>query len=224
MNKSGRFNNRGALELSITAIVVLIIAITVLSLGVGFIKKQFGAGTELVEGQFSEIKQKLKEQMKESGELLVFSVPEEVTKGTPQNIQVGVLNTAANPNSQDDPKQDSVCFRVEVKCIKPFAPGGECIDGKSNPVIVGGWDSSSADFGALPSDQNWFKRLLGEFNLKNYEGDVFDGVMLVKGIKSDSYSMEVNVYKSPGDLKCEDGDFEANQVPYATKSFILNVV
>src|SRR3989344_3134505 len=105
MNKSGRFNNRGALELSITAIVVLIIAITVLSLGVGFIKKQFGAGTELVEGQFSEIKQKLKEQMKESGELLVFSVPEEVTKGTPQNIQVGVLNTAANPNSQDDPKQ-----------------------------------------------------------------------------------------------------------------------
>ncbi len=217
-------NKRGALELSITAIVVLIIAITVLSLGVGFIKKQFSTGTELVEGSFSEIKQKLKEQMKDSGELLVFSFPDEANKGTPENIQVGVLNTLANPDFDpvNNPKKDSVCFRVEVKCIKPFAPGADCIDGKPGPVVVGGYDSETLE--SVPADQNWFKRLLGEFDLKNYEGDAFEGVMLVKGIRSDSYSMEINVFSAPNFAKCDDASWEANQPPYATKSFILNVV
>jgi len=216
-------NRRGALELSITAIVVLIIAITVLGLGIGFIKKQFGAGTELVDISFSKIKQDLKEQMKESGELLTFSFPEKVTKGTPQNIQVGVLNTLRNKDDQD-PKKDSVCFRVEVKCIKPFTPNADCIDGISGPVVVGGWDSFSPEISNLPPEQNWFKRLNGEFDIRNYEGDVYEGVLLVKGIKSDSYSMEINVYNSPGPSKCEEKDFTTEQVPYASKSFVLNVV
>lgn len=215
-------NRRGALELSITAIVVLIIAITILGLGIGFIKKQFGAGTELVGNQLNLIKQQLKDQMKESGELLTFSFPEQARKGSPENIVIGVLNTAANPKYQDDPKQDSVCFRVEVRCIKPFTPNSECIDGKSNPVVVGGYDSSTLD--PVPSDQNWFKSLNGEFDLKNFEGNAYDGTILVKGIKSDRYSMEVNVYKSPGDLKCDEQDFTADQVPYSSRSFILNVV
>lgn len=215
-------NKHGALELSITAIVVLIIAITVLSLGVGFIKKQFGTGTELVESSFSEIKQNMKNQMKESGELLIFSFPDEVTIGTPENIRVGVLSTLANPDYETDSKKDSVCFRVEVKCIKPFTPDAECIDGKPNPVVVGGYDSETLE--PVPSDQNWFKRLLGEFDLKNYEGDAFEGVLLMKGIRSDSYSMEINVYSAPNSAKCEDAAWEASLPPYATKSFVLNVV
>ena len=214
-------NKRGALELSITAIVVLIIAITVLGLGIGFIKKQFGAGTDLVDTSFSQIKQNLKEQMKESGELLTFTFPEKVTKGTPQNVQIGVLNTLRNKDDQDS-KKDSVCFRVEVKCIKPFTAGADCIEGTTGPVVVGGYDSVTLD--PVPSENNWFKRLNGEFDIKNYEGDVYDGVLLVKGIKSDSYSMEINVYNSPGPSKCEENDFAADQIPYASKSFVLNVV
>jgi len=101
-------SKKADLSLSTNAIVILILAITILGLGIGFIKKQFGAGTELVGNQLSIIKQQLKDQMKEGGELLTFSFPEQVTKGTPQNIVIGVLNTAANPKYQDDPNRDTV--------------------------------------------------------------------------------------------------------------------
>src|SRR3990167_5104458 len=117
-----RTNKKAALELSITAIVVLIIAITVLGLGIGFIKKQFGAGTSLVEKELSNIKDQLKEQVRTGGELLVFSVPEQVSIGKPQGTIIGVRNTLANTREL----KDRVCFRVEVRCIKPFTPGAYC--------------------------------------------------------------------------------------------------
>ncbi len=217
-----RFNKKAALELSITAIVVLIIAITVLGLGIGFIKKQFGAGTELVQSEFSEIKQQLKDKVRTGGELLVFSVPESVSIGKPQSTFVGVRNTAANP----DPDKDRVCFRVEVKCIKPFTPESYCDPGLSqNNVAVGGWDYEGQ--GYVPGNRNWFKSILAEFDLRNYEGDVYDAVMLVRGIKPDSYSMEINVYKDPDDSACEDNNFYSmsrSQELYASKSFVLNVI
>jgi hypothetical protein len=73
---------------------------------------------------------------------------------------------------------------------------------------------------------NWFKSILGEFDLKNYEGDVSDATMLVRSIKPDSYQMEINVYKAIDDKDCGSSpDFgeKANSL-YASKTFILNVV
>lgn len=215
-------NKKAALELSITAIVVLIIAITVLGLGIGFIKKQFGAGTELVQAQFAEIKQQLKEQMTKSGELLVFSFPEQATIGKTHPVQIGVLNTAANPRFQDDPRKDSVCYRVEVVCITPFAPNAECIIGEGINVAVGGYDSISLD--PVSSRNRWFKRILGQFDLNNYDGDVFDAILLVKGIRPDSYRMEINVYKNPTNEDCSEPGFEPEQAAYASKTFILDVI
>ncbi len=213
-----RFNKKAALELSITAIVVLIIAITVLGLGIGFIKKQFGAGTQLVEKELSNIKEQLKEQVRTGGELLVFSVPEQVAIGKPQSVMIGVRNTAANEEG------DRVCFRVEIKCIKPFTPGSECVSDMPGPVAVGGYDVELGDF--VPSRHNWFKSILGQFDLKNFEGDVYDAVMLVRSIKPDSYQMEINVYKAIDDKACDVGpDFSDKAAAlYASKTFILNVV
>lgn len=217
-----KFNKKAALELSITAIVVLIIAITVLGLGIGFIKKQFGAGTELVQKELSNIKEQLKEQVRTGGELLVFSVPEQVSIGKPQGVIIGVRNTLANP----DPSVGKVCFVVEVRCLQSFSPDGSCegIPGGRNNIAVGGYDSE----GWLPvKDNSWFRTILGRFDLKNYEGDVFDAIMLVRGIKPDSYQMEINVYASrASDYKdCGQFDFsEPKDQLYASKSFILNVV
>lgn len=216
-----KFNKKAALELSITAIVVLIIAITVLGLGIGFIKKQFGAGTELVTKELSNIKEQLKEQVRTGGELLVFSVPENVNIGKPQGVIIGVRNTAANSDG------DRVCFRVEVKCIKPFTPGTPCVSDQPGPpydaIAVGGYDTENNMF--VTGNRNWFKSILGEFDLKNYEGDVYDAVMLVRGIKPDSYSMEINVFKEPNDKACKDQTFSDPQRElYASKTFILNVV
>jgi len=221
-------NKRAALELSITAIVVLIIAITILGLGIGFIKKQFGAGTELVGGELTKIKQQLKDQVRTGGDLLVFNVPEEISIGKPKNTFIGVRNTAANPNSD----KDRVCFRVEVKCIKPFTPGSACdpsigLPGGNN-VAVGGYDYENQDYVVTIAPQrNWFRSILGEFDLKNYEGDVYDAVMLVRGIKPDSYAMEINVYKDPESNSCADQQFglrSRSEDLYTSRTFTLKVI
>ena len=189
-----KFNKKAALELSITAIVVLIIAITMLGLGIGFIKKQFGAGTELVGKELSNIKEQLKEQVRTGGDLLIFPPPEEVSIGKPVNTFIGVRNTAANPEGEIG----QVCFRVEVKCKKPFTPESFCDPGTSeNDIAIGGYDMINGDY--VKGDRNWFKSILGEFDLKNYDADVFDAVLLVRAIKPDSYRMEINVYKEVGD-------------------------
>jgi len=211
-----RFNKKAALELSITAIVVLIIAITVLGLGIGFIKKQFGASTSILDKELSNIKEQMKEQVRTGGELLVFSVPEQVAIGKPQNVVIGVRNTAQSSNS------DRICFKVEIKCIKPFTPNSECVSDVVSPVTVGGYDFVD---GPVSSGHNWFKSILGEFDLKSFEGDVFDATMLVRSIKPDSYSMEINVYKAVDDRDCANADFgEKANALYASKTFILNVV
>ena len=211
-------NKKAALELSITAIVVLIIAITVLGLGIGFIKKQFGAGTKLVEKELSNIKEQLKEQVRTGGELLVFSVPEQVSIGKPESVIIGVRNTAANPEG------DEVCFRVEVKCKKPFTPGSQCVQDVTGQVAVGGYDSTN-NWEPVTGRNNWFKSILGEFDLKNYEGDVYDAELLVKGLKPDSYQMEITIYKEPEDKACNMQNFgESAQAYYTSKTFILKVV
>ncbi len=213
-----RFNKKAALELSITAIVVLIIAITILGLGIGFIKKQFTAGTELVGKELSNIKEQIKEQVRTGGELLVFSVPDQASIGKPVNTFIGVRNTAANTEGEN------VCFRVSVTCKKPFTPGASCVPDVQGPVVVGGYDPDN-QWEPVTGKNNWFKSILGEFDLKNYEGDVYDAVMLVKGIKPDSYQMEVTIYKEPQDRDCSLQQFgEKKDAVYASKSFILIVV
>lgn len=212
-------NKKAALELSITAIVVLIIAITVLGLGIGFIKKLFGAGTEQLSSELTNIKQQIKEQVRTGGELLVFSVPEEVNIGKPKSTFIGVRNTA------DNPEGDKVCFRVEVMCIKPFTPYAFCDPvGQRNNIAVGGYDMTNANF--VTGNNNWFRSILGEFDLKDNEGDVYDAEMLVRGVKPDSYSMEINVYKEITNKDCESGpDFGTqDEGLYASKTFVLNVV
>jgi len=206
---------KGALQLSITAIVVLIIAIVVLGLAIGFIRKQFTKGTELVAGEMAGIKQRMKEDIRAGGELLVFTVPDEVSVGKPAPMVVGVRNTAANP----DEDKDRVCFRLEVTCIKPFTIGGSCTRyPEETNVVVGGWDIEND----MPTQNSWFKSLLSEFDLRNYEGDVWDAIMLVRGVKPDSYAMEFNVYIDTSYETCADktGEWEL----YASKTFTLNVV
>jgi len=213
-----KFNKKAALELSITAIVVLIIAITVLGLSIGFIKKQFGAGAELVTKELSGIKEGMREQVRTGGDLLVFSAPEEVTIGKPASTFIGVKNTAANPEG------DKVCFRVEFRCITPFTTGAFCdAANQQNNIAIGGYDSEFWE--PVTGARNWFKSLLAQFDLKNYEGDVYDAVMLVRGLKPDRYSMEISIYKEPGDKDCANADFsDRTAALYTSKTFILNVI
>jgi len=77
----------------------------------------------------------------------------------------------------------------------------------------------------IAPNRNWFKSLLAQFDLKNYEGDVFDAVMLVRGIPPDQYQMEINLYKDPEDRSCINADFsDPTASLYASKTFTLTVV
>ncbi|RLE45902.1 hypothetical protein DRJ22_03295 [Candidatus Woesearchaeota archaeon] len=213
---------KAALELSITAIVVLIIAITVLGLGIGFIKKQFGAGTKLVEAQLGEIREQIRNQIKTGGELLVFNFPDEVSIGKPAGIVIGVRNNDANPESGE------ICFRVEIKCKTPFTPGAFCDPvNMRNNVAVGGFAMTGEDAdGQAVTTNSWFRSILGQFDLRNYEGDVYDAILLVRGVKPDLYAMEVNVFQEPNKHSCSNADFNygPDVIPYASKTFTLNVV
>jgi len=205
-------NKKGALELSITAIVILIIAITILGLGIGFIKKQFGAGTELVGGELTKIREQMKEDIKSSGELLVLNMPEtEVSLGKPQDILIGVKNTMSNPDT------GKVCFWVEVKCLQPFNPDNTCSP-IGNNVAVGGVDSEN-NFEYV-TEYSWFSQLLAKFDIRNYDAEVKPARMLVRDAKPDMYSMEINVYRDTQSLSCEDA---SEPVLYASESFTIQV-
>src|ERR1051325_10637347 len=101
-------NSKGALELSITGIVVLIIAITVLGLAIGFIRKLFVGSQQQLETRLSNVNDQYKQELQSSGELLVFSVPAEVPVGNPQNALLGVRNTYKNMEGNG-----KICYRVE---------------------------------------------------------------------------------------------------------------
>jgi len=70
---TGRLNKKASLELSINAIVIVVLAITLLGLGLGFIKGMFGKLTVLGETTFEKTAENLNKDLTTSREPLVFS-------------------------------------------------------------------------------------------------------------------------------------------------------
>ena len=210
-------NKKGALELSITAIVILIIAITILGLGIGFIKKQFAAGTELVGGELTQIREQMKEDIKESGELLVLNMPETtVSVGKPQDLLIGVKNTLSNPN----PPPDRVCYWIEVRCLNAFSRGNYCTPEGTNDVVVGGVDILNNDY----PQYNWFSSLLSRFDIRKYDAEVYPATILVRDTQPDRYQMEISVYRDASSESCgQVGDFPSQPQLYASESFTITV-
>jgi hypothetical protein len=176
------WNKKGALELSITAIVVLIIAITVLGLAIFFIKNLFWESTELLTGQLAQIKDQLRTNMQETGELLVFSKGTElkVKRGERFSFHIGARNTAP----------DDKCFRIAIVCNKPFTTGETCADGL-NDIVVGGVD----DAGDTPTTANWFPQLLSEFTVPGGDIAVSPATLQVAAARPDTYLMQLKVFQ-----------------------------
>jgi len=87
------FSKKASLDLSINAIVILILAITMLGLGLGFIKNTFSKTTEQFEEVGSDFKNQLIDAIKESNERLVFNKYDiEVKKGASKEFYIGINN------------------------------------------------------------------------------------------------------------------------------------
>ncbi len=206
-------NKKAALELSINAIVVFILAITILGLGLVFIKSQFGSLTERVSEVSAEIKSELINKIKDTGELLVFNRVEiEAKVGKPVEFYMGIKNTA--PNIEEPTKP--VCFIPAIKCISCLK--GECIRDVGNDVYVGGTDII-AD---TPAVIQWFS-LFPQVNIKTNEVGVYPVTLQIAQAVPDTYLMEVAVYKYDTNADCSNpGTLDVNQ-PYQAKQFFIKL-
>jgi hypothetical protein len=152
------FKKKGALQLSINAIVVLILAITILGLALTFITSMFESSM----GDFDKIDEEQKAEaiakLTSSNKLLTFkSNKMEVTSGNPQDFYFAVRNTA----------EDDSAFYFYFVCDQ--AKTGSCSSG------TGGTKWDFFDYQECvkldgKSSEAFLTRLLGEGSRNEYMG------------------------------------------------------
>lgn len=88
-----KMNKKAALDLSINAIVVLILAITMLGLGLGFMYKMFGGTAEKLDKMSGQLETQMKDQLKESSKRLTLETNTlEMKKSSKKTIAFGIKN------------------------------------------------------------------------------------------------------------------------------------
>jgi len=91
------FNNKkSSLELSIRAIVIVVLAMTLLGLGLGFIRSQFADITALNVEVQEQVKEQITSQLRTSGEKLSFPSTVQLTRGERKTLTIGVQNTGSS--------------------------------------------------------------------------------------------------------------------------------
>jgi hypothetical protein len=170
---------KAALELSINAIVIVILAMTLLGLGLGFVKKIMDNAIDLSDGSFSKMKDKLQQDLMETGERLVFSQSEiKLEKGKASLQGFGLKNVL------DAPLQYGIKFNIDPD---------QCPDT---------WKASNV----CKSVEDWFtyKKSAGAYKVATGETDqnridLRIPTSAVKGL----YLIEVEAYTGGGLAGCE---------------------
>lgn len=207
-------NNRAALELSINAIVVLILAITILGLGIGFIRGQFSGLSDQFTQVRSEIKDQLIEKIKESGDLLVFNRAElEVTTGKKDTFYIGVK---AGTNQNEG--KSSLCYKMGIRCLRPLSSSNTCgINAQTGQVVTVGGTTYPGPESTLPENE-WFK-MFDQVDIANNQVGVFPVTVQISNAKPDTYAMEFVVYEGDNDVSTGCGNVK--EIPYQTKQFFV---
>jgi hypothetical protein len=139
-------NRKGSLNLSIQAIVIVVIAFVVLGLGLGFVKNTFGdieGSSAQVVGQITD---QLNDQIAKSNEPLYFPSQKLVLEAGEEKVHgVGVKNTG------DLPLDLKVKFYIrEGQDFRPFNSGEVMSFGTGDNSFEAGvfWDDTSQKFSA----------------------------------------------------------------------------
>lgn len=104
---------KGSLQLSINAIVVLILAITMLGLGLSFMRSMFGKTTGQLDDLNEGITDQLIEDIRKSGAKLTFDKEDiKIERGDEDEIYFGVKNVL----SSDPDNPDGKSFGIDVSC------------------------------------------------------------------------------------------------------------
>lgn len=107
-------NKKSSLQLSINAIVVLILAITLLGLGLAFIKDKFGGAVERLYEVDLELEAQIIEDLESSGEIVTLKQKEfEVESGSPTEFYMGIRNTEST----------AVTYYIQFMCDQGMSTG-----------------------------------------------------------------------------------------------------
>jgi hypothetical protein len=197
-------NKKGAIELSITGIVVLIIAITVLGLILGFVRGYFKKAAEGVETPLKEIEDTVKRQLESSGRTVIIS-PEDVElkSGSSKEVFLGARNL------QSSPEAPRICHLIGVYCLSPFT--GESCTEQGNDVLVAGRSPESPE--AVTGSASWFSLLKSNPDIDNLGSFVQKATMKVpRAVKPDTYDMELRLFYDTGLQPCTQASGNWEQV------------
>lgn len=208
-------NKKGALELSITGIVVMIIAITVLSLAIVFIRGMFQRSTETFEQQFKVISDQVQEDLKRSGELFTVQVyKEDLVLGRATPMAIGIKNTAGVTR----------CFGLAVVCRQGWGENGCDSGGTATECVVGGNADLTDITECTPSA--WFMQgqIPKGVRINPGETRVINVNLQPNGLQPDKYPIEFQVYEDTADTPSTDCSTLATSSLMGSKSLDLNVV
>src|SRR3989338_4775987 len=117
---------KGALELSINAIVIIVLAMTVLGLGLGFIRNQFGQIGDIGTGVTEQIKQSILEDLRTGNKKL--SVPT-------TEVQIGRRDATVLASGIKNVESKSINFVIQLKEVE--APEAEVLFRYQNITFLG---------------------------------------------------------------------------------------
>jgi len=124
-------NKKGAIELSVSAIVILIMAIAFLSIGLVFIKGQLGKIFSKLDEQISQEPEPPKPTM--SQHITLSRNPVISQQDTVETIKVSILNPSQEDwNNRQFIKTEGLCGKVDGICFIDTADTTENCDTKSN--------------------------------------------------------------------------------------------
>lgn len=202
-----RVTKKGSLQLSINAIVILILAITLLGLGLGFIKKQFGTVTAKFEEASQEIENEIIDKIRSSGEILAFDkISLTAERGKPQQFYIGVKNTdGANTR----------CYKFEFTCSQSLSS-----DYCASPLVVGGGVASD------DGGKAWFTTFKG-MTIEALDVQVAPVKLQIADAPQDSYNLRIKLYQNqPVEStppECADPTSVTQWSELASKQFFLEV-
>ncbi len=195
-----RFTKKGSLNISIEAIVIIVIAFVVLGLGLGFVKGLF----KDISGTTHEVQAKIKEQiledMRVSGKKVSVTSQITLERGSQVIENVGIVNTGLSEKT----------FGIKISFIKK-----QNVDGSAGP------EGTAND----PQEIGFFYNNLVEKKLTPTAGDVLSLTISAKSNAAGNYLYKVDVYaedsNAPG--ACAAGTVGAGCELYDTRSFFVRV-
>lgn len=172
MNK--KWSKKASLNLSIEAIVIIVIAFTVLGLGLGFVKDQMSKMTEGSGAVQEQIQQQIMEDLRTGDKKINFPTDEvKLNKGDSKQLAVGVKNTDEVP----------LTFKLKVKLVDT----GSDITSKETVKDTDNFDIGEFIWNPTPQ------------TLEPTEANVFP-IKFVGGKHADTYTFEIIIEREDGTI------------------------